>query len=152
MKSGRIGCLLASLTVSGCGGPTTAKPPSQAVQRVIAGRFAAAVLRGDDAAASALLVRTDDGALPAVVQWAAAPWKTHPASIRLPPRHTGDSWTFRYVGRIPQGRGGFETRSGDLGVVVGSSAAGAGGRLFTVSHVRRDFSTHHDSQLLPSKR
>jgi hypothetical protein len=152
MKSGLIGCLLVAFAVSGCGGETTMKTPSQAVERNVAGRFAAAVLRGDAAGARALLVRTDNGALAALVQWAAVPWRTDHASIRLPARHAGNRWTFSFEGRHPQRDGQFETQSGDLVVVVASSAAGAGVQLFIVSHVRRRFSTHHDSQLPPSKR
>jgi hypothetical protein len=151
MKSGLIGCLIA-FTVSGCGGTTALKTPSQAAQRNVAGRFAAAVLRGDEAGARALLVHSDDGALAALVQWAAAPWRTHPASIRLPARHAGNRWTFSYVGRRTQKNGMFETHSGDLVVVVGPSRAGAGVQFFIVTHVSTRFSTHHDSQLPPSKR
>jgi hypothetical protein len=150
MKSGLIGCLVA-FTVSGCGGTTTLKTPSQAVQRNVAGRFAAAVLQGDDLGARALLVHSDDEALAALVQWAAAPWGAHPASIRLPARHAGNRWTFSYVGRSPQKDGVFETHSGDLVVIVAPLAAGAGVQFFIVTHVT-SFSTHHDSQLSPSKR
>ena len=88
MKSGLIGCLVA-FTVLGCGGTTALKTPSRAAQRNVAGRFATAVLRGDDVGARALLVHSDDGALASLVQWAAAPWRNHHASIRLPARRTG---------------------------------------------------------------
>jgi hypothetical protein len=152
MKSVLIGCLSVAFAVSGCGGKTAEKTPSQAVQRNVAGRFAAAVLRGDPAGARALLVRPDDEALTALLQWATAPWRTHHASIRLPARRAGNRWTFSYAGKRPQSDGRFETQSGDLVVVVAASAAGAGVQLFLVSHVRSRFSTHHDSQLPPSKR
>jgi hypothetical protein len=152
MKSCLIGCLLVAFAVSGCGGKTTVKTPSEAVQRTVAGHFADAVLRGDAARARALLVRTDDGTLAALVEWAAAPWRTQHASIRLPARRTGNRWTVGYAGRRTQRDGRFETRSGDLVVVVASSGAGAGVQSFIVTHVQSRFSTHHDSQLLPSKR
>ena len=151
MLSGSIGCLLVALAASGCGGTPTAKP-SEAEQRNVAGRFASAVLRGDAAAASALLVRADDEALVSLVRRAAAPWRTQHASIRLPARRAGSRWTFSYVGRRTQRDRTFATQRGDLAVVVAPSAAGAGVRFFAFIHVRTRFSTHHDAQLLPSKR
>lgn len=152
MKSGVIGCLLVALVVSGCAGHATVKTPSEAVQRNVAGRFASAVLRGDTAGARALLVPTENAALAALVEWAATPWRSHHASIRLPARRAGDRWTFSFAGERPQGGGRFEKQSGDLVVVVASSRAGARVRSFILSHVRTLFSTHHDSVLQPSKR
>jgi hypothetical protein len=147
-----LGCLLLAVAVSGCGGGTTTKTPSEAVQRNVAGRFAAAVLRGDEAGARALLVGTDQEALVFLVERAATPWRTQHASIRLPARRTGNRWTFRYAGTRTQRDGRFEAERGDLVVFVAPSAAGAGVRFFGFEHVRTVFSTHHDAQLLPSKR
>ena len=147
-----MGCLLVACVVSGCGGKTMVKPPSAAVQRDVAGRFADAVLRGDATGARALLVQRDKSPLTTLVDLAARPWKTHHASIRLPARHTGTHWTFSYTGRHTQKDGGFETQSGDLVVVVASSGAGARVQFFAVTHIRTRFSTHHDAQLPPSKR
>jgi hypothetical protein len=152
MKGWLIGGLLVAFAVSGCGGNTTVKPPSAAVQRAVAGQFAEAVLRGDAAGARALLVRTDDGTLAELVEWAAAPWRAQHAAVRLPARRTGNRWTFGYAGRRTQSDGRFETRSGNLVVVVGPSGTGAGVESFIVTRVQSRFSTHHDSQLLPSKR
>ena len=147
-----IGCLLVALAVSGCGGKSTAKPPSQAVQRDVAARFAAAVLRGDAAGAGALLTGKDEAALVFLVQRAAAPWRTQHASIRLPARGTANRWTFSYAGTRTQRDGRFETERGDLVVFVAPSHAGPGVRFFGFKHVRTLFSTHHDAQLLPSNR
>jgi hypothetical protein len=152
MKSGLIGCLLVAFAVSGCGGSTTTSMPSQKVQRDVAGRFAAALLRGDAAGARALLVPADDGALVFLVQQAVAPWTTQHASIHLPARHVGNLWTFSYVRRRTHRDGRFETQRGDLVVVIAQSAAGANVEFFAFRNVRTRFSTHHDSQLLPSKR
>jgi hypothetical protein len=151
MKSGFIACLLAAVAVSGCGG-TPVKVPSEAAQRDVAGRFAAAVLRGDVAGARALLARSDDAALVFLVRRAAAPWRAQHASIRRRPSRVGDRWTFRYAGERTHADGRFETQTGDLVVVVGPSASGAAVRFFAFTHVHTRFSTHHDSQLLPSKR
>ena len=150
--SGPIGLLLVALAVSGCGGTTSMKSPSTAEQRDVAGRFAAAVLRGDAAGARALLVGGDQAALVFLVQRAAAPWRTQHASIRLPARRTGVRWTFSYAGRRTHRDGRFETEKGDLVVFVAPSAAGAGVRFFGFENVQTRFSTHHDAQLLPSNR
>jgi hypothetical protein len=148
---GVIGCLLVAFAVSGCGG-STMKAPSQAVQRDVASRFAAAVLRGDATGAGALLAGEDEAALVFLVQRAAAPWRTQHASIRLPARRTANRWTFSYAGTRTQRDGRFETERGELVVFVAPSDAGAGVRFFGFKHVRTLFSTHHDAELLPSKR
>jgi hypothetical protein len=152
MKSGLAGCLLIAVAASGCAGRTSAHLPSQPVERNVAGRFAAAVLRGDAADARALLVHGDEAALVFLVRRAAAPWKVQHAALRLPGRSTGHRWTFRYTGRRTHKDGRFETQRGDFVVFVGPSPAGAGVNFFAFRHVTTRFSTHHDSQLLPSKR
>jgi hypothetical protein len=152
VTGGLFGCLLVALVVSGCGGRDTAKTPSEAVQRDVAARFAAAVLHGDAAGAGALLEGEDQAALVFLVQRAAAPWRTQHASIQLPARRTDRGWTFSYAGTRTQRDGRFETERGDLVVFVARSDAGAGVRFFGFTHVRTLFSTHHDAQLLPSKR
>ena len=152
VRGGLIGCLLVAFAVSGCGARTTIKTPSQAVQRDVAGRFAAALLRGDAVGARVLLVPGDDGALAFLVQQAVAPASTQRASIRLPARRAGRRWTFSYARRRTYGDGRFERQSGDLLVFIAPSAAGASVEFFAFRNVRTRFSTHHDSQLLPSKR
>lgn len=144
--------LLATLAVCGCGGTATTSP-SEAVQRGVASRFAAAVLRGDAATASALLTRReDDAAIAFLVQRAAAPWKSQHASLRPEPRRAGNQWLFAYSGTHTHRDGRFERESGQLVVFVVPTATGAGVRFFTFKDVRRRFSTHHDAVLLPSNR
>jgi hypothetical protein len=150
--TGAMGCLVVALAVSGCGAQTATRGMSQAVERDVAGRFAAAVLRGDAAGARALLVRPDEPALVFLVRRAAAPWKTQHASIHLPARRVDSGWTFSYAGRRTQREGRFETERGDLVVFVAPRPAGARVQFFLFTHIRRRFSTHHDSQLLPSNR
>jgi hypothetical protein len=152
MTWGLIGCLLVAFAVSGCGGEPLAQTPSTAEQRDVAGRFAAAVFRGDAAGARSLLVRSDESALVLLVKRAAAPWRIHHASIRLPARRAGNRWTFSYAGTRTQRDGRFETETGDLVVFVAQSATGAGVHFFVFKDVRKRFSTHHDAQLLPSNR
>jgi hypothetical protein len=144
--------LLAALAVCGCGGTTT-KSPSETMQRGVASRFAAALFRGDGAAARALLVRKDDdGALAFLVQRAAAPWKSLHASLRPRPRRAGNQWLFGYSGTHTHRDGRFERESGELVVFVVPTGTGAGVRFFAFKDVRRRFSTHHDAVLLPSNR
>ena len=151
MRTALACCVLAGLAASGCAERTTANAPPENVQRDVAGRFAAAVFRGDAAGARALLVRTHEDALVFLVRRAAAPWRTQHASIQ-PARRSGDRWTFSFTGRLNQSGGRFVTRKGDLVVLVGPSAAGAGVQFFSFRHVNTRYSTHHDSVLLPSKR
>ena len=128
------------------------KIPSQAVQRNVAGRFAAALLRGDAAGARALLVPADDGALVFLLQQAVVPSSTQQASIRLPGRRAGNLWTFRYVRRRTYRDGRFETQTGAFVVLIAPSTVGASVEFFGFKNVATRFSTHRDSQLLPSKR
>ena len=129
------------------------KTPSEAEQRDVAARFAAALLHGDGAAAGALLVEhADRAALGFLIQRAAAPWRIQHASIRPPVRRSGNRWTFSYAGRRTQRDGSFETESGHLVVFVARTAAGAGVEFFVFRDVRKRFSTHHDALLLPSNR
>jgi hypothetical protein len=152
MMRSLICCMLVASAVSGCRGTTTMKTPSAAVQRDVAERFAAAVLRGDPAGARPLLVSADEAALMFLVRRAAAPWRANHASIQLPARRTATRWTVRYAGKRTYPDGRFETERGDLVVYVAPSAAGAGVRFFGFENVRTRFSTHHDAQLLPSNR
>jgi hypothetical protein len=151
-RSGLSGCLLVALVVSGCGGKATVKTPSQAVQRDVAGRFAAALLRGDAAGARALLVPGADGALGFLVQQAVAPWRAQRASFQLPARRAGIYWAVSFARGRGNKDGTFERQRGELVVSVAASAAGAGVAFFEFENVRTRFSTHRDSQLLPSKR
>jgi hypothetical protein len=152
-----IGCVMVTLAATGCGGPRTLKTPPSTVQRDVAGRFAAALLRGDATGAHALLVPGGDGALVFLVQqalapWTAPQWKARRASIQLPARRTGSYWTVSFVRRQTKSDGSFERQRGDLVISVSPSAVGARVSFFTFQNLRTRFSTHRDSQLLPSKR
>jgi hypothetical protein len=145
-------CLLAAFAAAACGGETRARLPSQAEQRYLAGRFAVALLHGGAGEARSLLVRSNEAALVFLVRRAAAPWRAQHADVKLPARRTGDRWTVTYEGTRTHADGRFETERGNLVVLVASSPRGAGVRFFGFTHVRTRFSTHHDSELLPSKR
>jgi len=153
MRIGIVSCLVVvTLAAVGCGGAAAPRAPSAAAERDVAGRFATALLRGDAAAARALLMPGGDGALVFLVRQAVAPWRGQRASIRLPARQAGTFWTVRFARRRTQQSGAFEQQSGDLVVTVTPSVAGARIAYFAFENLHTLFSTHRDSQLLPSKR
>jgi hypothetical protein len=138
--------------LAGCGGDDTPAMPSEPAQQLLAERFGAALFRGDASGARALLLRRDEPALIYLVRRATARWRLHHASLALPARRRGDRWHLAYKGRRTYRDGRFETETGDLVVLVAPSTAGARVRFFAFTDVRTRFSTHHDAQLLPSKR
>jgi len=152
MSKWLCGCLLAALVVSGCGTKPPRPAPSQPVQRDVAARFSAALLRGDVAGARALLAPRKDEALELLVQDAVTPWRGRRVSIQLPPRRAGQYWAVGFARRRMQRDGTFETQRGDLVVTVAPSAAGPRVTFFAFENLRTRYSTHRDSQLLPSKR
>ena len=145
-------CLVLVAALSACGGEDMPTLPSEAAQRTLAERFGAAVLRGDAVGARALLLRRDEPALVFLVRTATARWRRQRVSIDLPARRRGDRWELTYAGRRTYRDGRFETETGDLVVLVAPSEAGARVRFFGFANVRTRFSTHHDAELLPSKR
>jgi hypothetical protein len=126
--------------------------PSEAVQRHVAERFAAAVVHGDADGASALLAHPDEEALLFLVERAATPWRGQQASVRLPARRNGNWWAVSYTGTRARKDGRFERERGDLVVLVALSRRGANVAFFAFRNVHIRFSTHHDAQLLPSNR
>jgi hypothetical protein len=150
--AGLIACVVLVTASAGCGETDTATLPSEAAQRTLSERFAAALFRGDAVGARALLVRPDEPALVFLVRHTTARWRKHHASIDLPARRRGDRWELRYRGRRAYRDGRFETETGNLVVLLAPSQAGARVRFFAFRNVRMRFSTHHDAQLLPSKR
>jgi hypothetical protein len=152
MKSIALVAIVLAASAASCGGQAAAKEPSPGARRDVAERFARAILRGDAGSARSRLLHPDDAALVALVRRAARPWRVQHATARVPGRHSGARWTFRYAGRRTERDGRFQTQSGELVLVVAASADRAGVVLFTFRHVQTRFSTHHDAQLLPSKR
>jgi hypothetical protein len=146
-----ISCLVLVAAISACGkeAPTL---PSEADQRRLTEQFARALFRGNAVGAQALLLRPNEPTLVWLVRRATAPWRRQHASVDLPARHRGERWELHYAGRRTYRDGRFETETGDLVVLVAPSAAGARVRFFAFAHVRKRVSTHHDAQLLPSKR
>jgi hypothetical protein len=147
----RTAALVLLVALSGCGGAAPKQPPLSA-QRDVAQRFARAILDGRTAAAVALLLHPDDEGLSRTAAHAAARWRAHHGTVRLPGRHAGNRWTFGYAGTLTHPDGRFEQVRGDLVVVVAGSARGAAVEFFALLHETRRFASHHDSVLLPSNR
>ena len=156
-----IGCLLVAFAVAGCGGRTPLQTPSEAAQRNVAARFATALLVGDTAGAHALLVPADDGARAFLVRQAVGRWRSTQGAIRLRARSAGPClngdaacklWTLSFGRRRSRSDGRFDVQRGEIVMFLVPSAAGARVEYFAFRNVRTRFSTHHDSQLLPSKR
>jgi hypothetical protein len=139
------GALAACALAAGCGsGSTKLAPPVD--RAAVAKRFAQAIFRGDTTTALALLESRQG--LSDSVRRAAAPWKLHHGSLRLPASGSGSRFVFGFSGTHPHPDGRFELIRGDLVVVVGPAAVQA----FTFRNLVMQFKTHHDSQLLPSDR
>jgi hypothetical protein len=147
-----IGCLAVVSLVAACGGTKPSASPPEPAQRAVAARFATALLNGDGVGARALLVASDDESLVSLVREHLGPGRAKHVSIRLPAHRTGGAWAFGFARRMTHRDGRFETQRGDLIVFVAPSARGAAVEFFAFRNVRRRFSTHHDAQLLPSKR
>jgi len=147
-----IGCLLVAFALVGCAHEATRSPSSAASQRDVADQFAAALFRGDAKGARAYLVHPNETALVYLVQRAARPWVGQHASLGLAARRSGTTWTIHYAGTRTHKDGRFERERGDLVVYFASTGAAPTVRYFMFTNVVTRFSTHHDSQLPPSKR
>lgn len=126
-------------------------PPPDA-QRAVAARFARAVLHGDAAGARPLLLEANEPAMTFLLRRATVHWRNQRVTIRARPRHSGARWLFSYTSMRSFEDGRFEREDGGLVIVLAPSPSGARVRYFTFVDVRARYSTHHDGQLLPSKR
>jgi len=139
-------CLAVAAT-AGCGG--SGRPaPTAAEERALAVRFARAVVRGEPARAAAL-VDAGDATTQELARRLAAASRGHSGTLRLPASRTAPHrWQVAYVRRIPGADGAFERETGRIVVEL------AGGAVADVAIRDRELvlSTHHDAQLLPSKR
>ena len=109
-------------------------------------------VHGRTSAAVGLLVQPHDPALSWLARRAARPWKAQHASVRLPGRQTGRSWTFDYAGTHTHGDGSFEEVRGDIVISVAASPERPRVDFFALRRPTIRFGTHHDSVLLPSNR
>jgi len=138
-------CLV--LCTVGCG---ASHHPTRAEQRTTAQAFAGAVLAGDTHTARSLVAKHADRAVDEQAKRLSAGFAHHPAHLNGRARRTGTAqWAFPYRRRVNGKNGAFSVERGflvvDTGDEPGVTFAAIIGRV--VEH-----STHHDSELLPSKR
>jgi hypothetical protein len=142
-------CALAALTLAACGGHGQRQTAGD--DRAVATRFARAVFLGDRAGARSLLLHEHETAIDFLVSRATKRWRHQRVAI-ADGASSGERWTFRYAGTRSFSDGRFEREQGTLLVVLAASPAGARVRYFAFVNVNARYSTHHDGQLLPSKR
>jgi len=145
MRRFALACVV--LCVVGCG----TSHPSQAEQRATARAFAEEVVAGHAPAARSLVAKHADKAVREQATRLAADFARHPAHLVGQPRRSGEAqWAFTYRRRVNGKNGAFSRERGFLVVDTGGAA---GGVTFAAIIGRViDYSTHHDAQLLPSKR
>jgi hypothetical protein len=144
-------CLALCLVVcaaAGCG-DRAAQP---AAQRSVATEFADAILGGRAQQAQRLVAHDADEVVGQQVARLTAPFTAHRGFLRARIRRSGDAqWAFPYRRRVDPGHGAFSRETGWLVVDMSS---GSPPRVEFAAILARDvvYSTHHDAQLLPSKR
>ena len=147
----RLTLILTCCLAAGCGAGKAPVAASSSSQRDVAQRFAEAILAGRADAAVRLLSRSNDVPLSRLARRAARPWTADHAHI-VSRQRTGRRWTFRYTGRHTHADGSFEDVHGDVIAIVGTAAGRSVIEFFALRRETVRFSTHHDSQLLPSNR
>ncbi|HET7128149.1 MAG TPA: hypothetical protein VFJ93_03640 [Gaiellaceae bacterium] len=145
MRRSAVACLV--LCLVGCG----TSQPSRSEQRTTARAFAAEVVAGHARVARSFVAKHADPAVRQQAKLLSADFANHPARLVGRPRRTGEAqWAFAYRRRIKGENGAFSREHGFLVVDTG----GASGGVTFAAIIGRviEYSTHHDSELLPSKR
>ena len=145
MRRSALACLVVCLV--GCG----ASHPPRSEQRATARAFAEDVVAGHGRAARSFVAKHADQAVRQQAKLLSADFAKHPALLVGQPRRTGEAqWAFAYRRRINGKNGAF---SRERGFLVVDTAGASGGVTFAAIIGRViEYSTHHDSELLPSKR
>jgi hypothetical protein len=132
----------------GCG---TTTHPSRSEQRATARAFAEDVVAGRAAPAKGLVAKHADRAVLEQAKRLAADFAEHPGRLVGRPRRSGAAqWAFAYRRRINGKNGAFSREHGFL--VVDTEGDERGVTFAAIIGRVVEHSTHHDSQLLPSKR
>ena len=145
MRRWALPCLL--ICVVGCG----TSRPSRSEQRATARSFAEAVVAGRaDAARSYVAKNADQAVREQASRLSAAFARAHGHLIGNPRRSGTAQWAFAYRKRVNGKKGAF---SRERGILVVDTASDSPGVSFAAILGRQiSYSTHHDSELLPSKR
>ena len=145
MRRSAAACLV--LCIVGCG----ASRPSRAEQRATAQSFAAAVVAGQaDAARSYVAKDADPAVREQASRLSAAFARTRGHLVGRPRRSGMAQWAFTYRRRVNGKKGAFSRERGILVVDTGSDTPGV--TFAAILGRQIAYSTHHDSELLPSKR
>ena len=142
MRRLAVACVV--LCLVGCG----TSHPNRSEQRATARAFAEDVIAGNAPAAKSFVAKHADPAVREQARRLSADFAKHPGHLVGTPRRSGAAqWAFAYRRRINGKKGAFSRERGFLVVDTGDGVTFAAiiGRVI-------DYSTHHDSQLLPSKR
>jgi hypothetical protein len=146
MRRLAVACLV--LCSLGCGAP---HHPPLSEQKASASAFAEDVVAGRARDAEARVAKHADRAVHEQVIRLSADFARHRARLVGRPRRTGAAqWAFAYRRRVNGPNGRFSREHGFLVVDTGGDEPGVTfaaiiGRVI-------EYSTHHDSELLPSKR
>ncbi|MGZ4334948.1 MAG: hypothetical protein ACXVRJ_11850 [Gaiellaceae bacterium] len=147
MRRCLILCMLACAT-AGCGHERA----SPAAQRAVATDFARAVVAGRAQPALRLIAHGADPVVGQQVARLTAPFTAHRGSLRSRGKRSGDAqWAFPYRRRVNGRHGAFTRETGWL-VVDTSDSAPPRVKFAAILARNVTYSTHHDAQLLPSKR
>jgi hypothetical protein len=135
----------AALLGLAAGGGHAASP---AAQRAVAGQFARALVEGRTARAQSLLAHGVDPVVPELVRRLAR------TGGELRSRGTQEErgrWVFAYFRQVTRPDGSFTRETGQV-VVDQANGRTPAVRFFGLRRREIAYSTHHDAQLLPSKR
>jgi hypothetical protein len=145
MRRWAVACLL--ICVAGCG----TSHQSRSGQRATARAFAEAVVAGHADAARSYVAKNADPAVREQASRLSAAFVHTPGHLIGQSRRSGTAqWAFAYRKRVNGKKGAF---SRERGILVVDTASDAPGVSFAAILGRQiAYSTHHDSQLLPSKR
>jgi hypothetical protein len=146
MRQWAVACLV--LCLVGCG----TSRPSRSQQRATARAFAEEVFAGHARAARSFVAKHSDPAVREQARLLSGEFAHHPAHLVGQARRSGTAqWAFAYRRRVNGRNGAFSRERGFLVVDTGRSAP-AGVTFAAILGRQIEYSTHHDAQLLPSKR
>ena len=136
--------LVAAAGLAACG----ANAASPEAQRAVAGQFARALVEGRAASAQSLLAHGVDPVVPKLVRRLAR------AGGELRSRGTKEErnqWVFAYFRQVTKPDGSFTRETGQVVVDLTGGHTPAV-KFFGLRNREIAYSTHHDAQLMPSKR
>jgi hypothetical protein len=136
--------LVAAAALAACGG-NAASPEAQ---RAVAWQFARALVEGRAASAQSLLADGVDPVVPELVRRLARPGGVLRSRGKEDERN---QWLFAYFRQVTKPDGSFTRETGQV-VVDLTGGHSPAVKFFGLRNREIAYSTHHDAQLMPSKR